>query len=72
MLPGSWLLPVLRIKFHPRTGMNHMEAPIQAIVIITRALFLVRRLRYRSGDVIDQYLSSDKMDKLKMEAVEAV
>ena len=52
--------------------MNHMEAPNQANMIIMRARFLVRRRRYLRGDVIDQYRSNDKMDKLKMEAVDAV
>ena len=44
-LPGSWLGPFLVIWFQPKTGMNHIEAPIQAVKIMIRARFLVRRLR---------------------------
>lgn len=49
-----------------------MEAPIHAIIIMMSALFLVRLLRYLRGEVMDQYRSKDKMDKLKMDAVDAV
>jgi len=52
--------------------MNHIQAPNQAIIIIIKALFLVRLLRYLKGEVMDQYRSKDRMDRLKMEAVEAV
>jgi hypothetical protein len=36
------------------------------------ALFLVRRLRYLSGDVMDQYLSILRMNRFRIEAVDAV
>ena len=49
-----------------------MEAPIQAIVIITSARFFVRFLKYLNGEVIDQYRSKDRMNRLKIDAVEAV
>ena len=49
-----------------------MEAPNQANMIIMSARFLVLRRKYLRGDVIDQYRSSDKMDKLKIDAVDAV
>ena len=47
-------MPFLKIWFHPKTGINHMEAPIQAMVIITNARFFVRFLKYLNGEVIDQ------------------
>lgn len=59
-------------NLQPRTGTNQEQAPIQAIPIMTRALFLVLRRRYLRGEVMDQYLSNDRMNRLKMEAVDAV
>ena len=52
--------------------MHHINAPVHAMLIIIRALFFVRRLKYRSGDVMDQYRSKDSMNKLNIDAVEAV
>ena len=52
--------------------MIHIDAPVHARAIIRKALLLVLLLRYLRGDVMDQYLSKDNMNKLNMEAVEAV
>jgi hypothetical protein len=39
---------------------------------MTMALFLVRRRRYLSGEVMDQYRSMLRMNRFKIEAVDAV
>ena len=45
---------------------------IQTIAIINKALDLVLLLRYSNGEVIDQYLSSDRVSKFRIDAVLAV
>jgi hypothetical protein len=52
--------------------MHHTTAPVQAIPIILNALFLVLFLKYRKGEVMDQYRSKDRMNRLNIDAVEAV
>ena len=48
-----------------------MEALVHANAIITKARFFVLFLKYLNGDVMDQYRSRLRMDRLKMEAVDA-
>jgi hypothetical protein len=46
--------------------------PAHTSPIMIRALFLVRRLKYRNGEVMDQYRSMLRMNRFKIDAVEAV
>ena len=72
MLPGCSFFPLFTKYLQPRIGIHHINAPVHAMLIIIRALFFVLRLKYRSGDVIDQYRSKDNINRLNIDAVDAV
>jgi hypothetical protein len=46
--------------------------PAHTSPIMMSALFLVRRLKYRNGDVMDQYRSTLRMNRFRIDAVDAV